>query len=219
MLGIGEKLIAKLIAAGLLKSPVDFYPLTEKQILDNIERQGEVSAKNIVAAIKARRTQTLETFLASLGIRGLGPAVAGRLAAHFHDLALLQKAGREELMRVEGVAETMAEVLHSGLADRGTLIAGLLQHVQLLAPEKISGVLEGKSFCLTGHVEFDCGGQHYDARPEIEKLIKSKGGAIKNVSKTLDYLVVGADPGSKVEKASKAGVKIIDAAGLRKLLE
>ena len=72
---------------------------------------------------------------------------------------------------------------------------------------------------VTGHVEFDFQGLHYDARPEIETLIKSKGGTIKSVSKKLDYLIAGEEAGSKLEKAEKAGVKILDAAGLIKLLD
>jgi DNA ligase (NAD+) len=218
MMGIGEKLIAKLIDVKLLKSPVDFYTLKEQDILDNIERQGETSAKNIVAAIQGRREQTLETFLVSLGVKGLGPSVAARLVGHFGTLENLLKADEETLMNVEGVAETMAATIKNGLADRKELIKGLLKHVTLRESEKVDGHLSGKSFCLTGHVEFEYEGKKYDARPEIEALLKSKGADIKNVTKTLTYLVVGADPGSKVDKARKAGVKVIDAAELVKLL-
>jgi DNA ligase (NAD+) len=144
--------------------------------------------------------------------------VAARLVAHLGTLDALLAADAEKLNEVEGIAETMAETLKKGLADRKDLIRGLLKHVKIALPQKIEGALSGKSFCLTGHIEFDCGGKHYDARPDIEELIKSKGGVIKNVSKTLDYLVVGLDPGSKVDKAKKAGVKPIDAAELVKLL-
>ena len=219
MMGIGEKLISKLIEADLLRTPVDFYKLTEEQIREEIERQGETSAKNMIAAIQTRKEQTLETFLVSLGIRGLGPAVAGRLVAHFGTLSELLKADEPGLMNVEGVAETLSATLYRGLRERQLLMDELLQHVRLTQTEKVEGTLSGKSFCLTGHVEFDYSGVHYDARPQIEALIKSKGGQIKNVTKTLNYLVVGAEPGSKVEKAKKAGVEVLDAAGLIRLLE
>jgi NAD-dependent DNA ligase len=218
MMGLGEKLIAKLIAVKLLKSPVDFYTLTEKGILDNVERQGETSAKNIVNAIQSRREQTLETFLVSLGIRGLGPSVAARLAAHFGTLSRLREAPEEEYLKIDGIAETLAAGIKKGLADRAELIAGLLNHVRLKEAAKVEGHLSGKSFCLTGHIEFDYKGKHYDARPDIEALLKSKGASIKSVNKTLTYLVVGSDPGSKVEKAQKAGVAILDTAGLLGLL-
>ncbi|HYG73479.1 MAG TPA: helix-hairpin-helix domain-containing protein, partial [Planctomycetota bacterium] len=218
MMGVGERLIARLIEVGLLKSPVDFYVLTEEQILEKLERQGETSARNIVNSINSRREQTLETFLVSLGIRGLGPSVAARLVNHFGTLSAIQQATAEQLMEVEGIAETMAETIRSGLQQRSKLVADLLKHVTLKESEKVDGHLK-ESFCLTGHVEFDFEGKHYDARPDIEALIKSKGGTIKSVSKKLDYLVVGEGGGGKREKAEKAGVKCIDASQLVKLLE
>ena len=219
MKGVGEKIIHQLVAAGLVKSPADFYTLTAEMIMTKLERQGETSAKNIVASIQSHREQTLETFLASLGIRGLGPTVAQRLANHFGTLEAITHATPEKFMEVENTAETMGNAIHRGLAERTTLIADLLKHITLKESAKVSGHLSDKSFCLTGHVEFDFDSKHYDARPDIEDLIKSKGGTIKSVSKKLDYLVVGEDAGSKIEKAEKAGVKIIDAAGLIKLLE
>ncbi|HEY3320580.1 MAG TPA: NAD-dependent DNA ligase LigA [Planctomycetota bacterium] len=218
MLGVGEKLIAQFIAAGLVKSPADLYRITEEQIRGKLERQGETSAHNIVATIQAHREQTLEIFLVSLGVRGLGPSVASRLVAHFGKLDTILSATKEELLGVEGVAETMAALLHDGLQQRKDLIAELLQFIKVKEREKIEGPLTGKSFCLTGHVEFDYEGKHYDARPDIEELIKAKGGTIKSVSKTLDYLVVGDDPGSKVEKAKKANVSVISGQELLKLI-
>ena len=218
MLGIGPEVIKKLLDAGLIGTPADLYTLTQAQIVAKIEREGEISARNKVAAVQARRGQTLNVFLVSLGIRGLGPSVAARLAAHFGTLDALQAATPEKLMEVEGVAETMAAGIHKGLRDRQSLIAALLRHVTLKQAEKTEGPLTGKSFCLTGHVEFDYGGKHYDARPDIEALIKSKGGTIKSVSKGLSYLVAGDGGGSKSEKAKKAGISIIGAAELVKML-
>jgi DNA ligase (NAD+) len=218
IVGVGEKLIEKLYAKKLLKSPADFYRLTEKDLLENIEGKAEKSARNAIAAIDAVRSQTLDTFLVSLGIDGLGPSVAERTVSHFGTLEKILAANREDFLHVENVAETMAETLHAGLKQRKALIADLLTQVKIQYKEKAEGPLSGKSFCLTGHVEFDHDGKHYDARPEIEKLIESKGGTIKSVSKALNFLVVGNDPGSKVEKAKKAGVTILDAAGLLKML-
>lgn len=219
IVGIGEKLIEKLYEKKLLKSPADLYRMTEQDLLANIEGKAEKSARNAIAAIAAVRTQSLDTFLMSLGIEGLGPSVAEKLAGHFGELDPLLKAATEELMNIEGIAETMAQTIHDGLKQRAPLIADLLSVLTLIKPVKVEGHLTGKSFCLTGHVEFDFGGTHYDARPAIEKLIESKGGSIKSVSKALNYLVVGDDAGSKVEKAKKAGVAILDAAALVKMLE
>ena len=219
IVGIGEKLVAKLFEKKLLKTPADLFRLSEKDLLENIEGKAEKSARNAIAAIAACRTQTLDTFLMSLGIEGLGPAVAARLSGHFGSLEKLLSASTDELMHVEGIAETMAQAVHDGLKHRRPLIDDLLTQVTIQKTEKVEGHLSGKSFCLTGHVEFDFDGKHFDARPDIEKLIASKGGSIKSVSKALNYLVVGDDPGSKVEKAKKAGVTILDAAGLVALLK
>jgi DNA ligase (NAD+) len=218
IVGVGEKLIEKLYAKKLLKSPADFFRLTEKDLLDNIEGKAEKSARNAIAAIDAVRQQSLETFLVSLGIEGLGPSVAERIVSHFGTLEKALAASREDFLHVENVAETMAEALHSGLKQRKALIHDLLTQVKIIYKEKAEGPLTGKSFCLTGHVEFDYGGKHYDARPDIEKLIESKGGTIKSVSKALNFLIVGDDAGSKVDKAKKAGVTIIDGAELLKML-
>jgi DNA ligase (NAD+) len=218
MMGIGPEVIKKLLDTGLIATPSDLYALTEQQILEKLEREGEVSARNKVAAIQARREQTLDTFLVSLGIRGLGPSVAARLANHFGTLDALQAATPEKLMEVDGVAETMAAGINKGLRDRDALVKALLTHVTLKQAAKAEGPLTGKSFCLTGHVEFDYGGKHYDARPDIEDLIKSKGGTIKSVSKGLSYLVAGDGGGSKSEKAKKANIPIIDGLELVKML-
>jgi DNA ligase (NAD+) len=221
MVGIGEELIAKLYHAGLVTTPAHFYTLTEAVLLEHkkeLEPMGETKARNVVAAISERRGQSLETFLVSLGIRGLGPSIAARLSGHFHTLEKVLSATPDQLNEVEGIAETLAETLRQGLHDRRGLIADLLKHIKLTENKPTEGPLTGKSFCLTGHVELDFGGKHYDARPDIEALIRAHGGAIKSVSKTLSHLVAGDEAGSKLEKAKKAGVSVIDGKALVNLL-
>lgn len=220
--GIGEVLIAKMLDAGLLKSPADFYTLTEEKLLahkQQLEPMGKRLAEKTVASINTARTQTLDTFLVSLGIKGLGPSVAAKLAQHFGTIDKIQTATREQLLAIDGIAETMADTIMKGVKDRAQLIADLRPHLTIKEIKKQEGHLSGKSFCLTGHIEFDFDGKHYDARPEIEKLIESKGGAIKAVTKKLDYLVAGEGGGGKREKAEKAGVKIVDAVALVGMLK
>lgn len=220
--GIGETLIRKMVDANLVKSPADFYTLTEEKLLAHkaqLEPMGARLAQKIVANVAKVREQNLDAFLVSLGIKGLGPSVAAKLAHTFGTVEKLQTATTEQLLAIDGIAETMAEAITRGLHDRIHMIAELRKHVTLRQIVKAEGNLSGKSFCLTGHIEFDFEGNHYDARPEIEALIVSKGGAIKAVTKKLDYLVAGEGGGGKREKAEKAGVKIIDAAGLVELLE
>lgn len=220
--GIGEGLIGKMLDAGLLQSPADFYTLTEKILLAHkrqLEPMGARLAQKIVVNIGHAREQRLDVFLVSLGIRGLGRSVSAKLAQAFGTLEKILRAPREEFLKIDGIAETLADGIARGLNDRAGLIAQLTRHVVLKEVQKAEGTLSGKSFCLTGHVEFDFDGRHYDARDAIEALIASKGGAIKNVSKKLDYLVAGTDGGSKSEKAQKAGVKIVDAMELVALLK
>lgn len=218
MVGVGEEVLLKLLEKGLIKTPADLFKLSEKIILDNLERQGETSAKKIVAAIQDRKEQPLSTFLQSLGIRHLGSTVSERLSKHFGSLDKVLSAQEEEMLQVEKVAEKMAKSLVNGLKSRRQLIETLLVHVKIIADKQADGPLLGKSFCLTGHVEFDYEGKHYDSRPDIEDLIKSKGGTIKSVSKGLCFLVSGEASGSKVEKAKKTGIPIVDAKSLVKLL-
>ena len=220
--GLGEVLIAKMLDAGLLKSPADFFTLTEATLLEHrkaLEPMGERLAQKIVENIAKSREQGMDIFLVTLGIRGLGSSVSAKLANHFGMLEKIQAATADELMKIEGIAETLAAGIVKGLQSRTTLIAELKKHIVLKEVKKVEGHLSGKSFCLTGHVEFDFDGTHYDARPEIEALIVSKGGAIKAVSKKLDYLVAGEGGGSKQEKAEKAGVRILDAAELVEMLK
>lgn len=220
--GLGEVLIAKMLDAGLLKSPADFFTLTEAKLLEHkkaLEPMGERLAEKIVENIAKCREQGVDIFLVTLGIKGLGSSVSAKLANHFGTLERIQTAAADDLMKIEGIAETLAAGIVKGLQSRTALIAELKQHIVLNEVKKVEGHLSGKSFCLTGHVEFDYDGTHYDARPEIEALIVSKGGAIKTVSKKLDYLVAGEGGGSKLEKAEKAGVAILDAAGLVEMLK
>jgi len=205
-----------------LKSPADFYTLTEEKLLAHkkqLEPMGERMAKKLVENIAKAKTQTFDQFIVSLGIKGLGPSVAAKLARHFGTLEALRSATRDDLQKIEGIAETMAEAIAKGLHDRQDLIAALVPHLTIKETPKIEGHLTGKSFCLTGHIEFDFDGTHYESRDAIEALIQSKGGTIKAVSKKLDYLVAGAGGGGKREKAEKAGVKIIDGETLRDILK
>lgn len=218
MMGVGDELISKLFEAGLVKTPADFYKLTEKMILDNIPRSGPASAKKVIASIQNHRAQTLNTFLQSLGIKRLGERISDLVAEHFGDLMKILGASKEDLMKVPGVADGIATAIHDGLLRRKDLIIDLCKHVEIEAVKKVQGPLTGKSFCLTGHIEVNFDGKKLDSRPAIEDLIKSKGGAVKGFSKNISFLVVGADAGGKLDQAKKANVKIIDGAELEKML-
>ena len=219
VVGVGEELIEKLIAKKLVKSPADLFRITKKDILDNIERQGESSAEKTVAAIQERREQPLATFLYSLGIAFLGETMSGKLAEKFGTLDAVLAAKKEDVLDLEKVGDKLATIAVDGLASRKALIKDLLAVVKITTVKKAEGSLSGKSFCLTGHVEVEFKGKKLDSRPDIEDAIKFLGGTIKGVSKGLAYLVAGEDAGSKLEKAGKLGIKVIGGKELEKMLK
>jgi DNA ligase (NAD+) len=137
-----------------------------------------------------------------------------KLAEEYKTLDAVLAAKEGDLLKLEKVGEKLAAAVVSGLKSRAALIADLLKEVKIKVSKPASGPLAGKSFCLTGHVEFDHDGKHYDSRPDIEDMIKAKGGSIKSVSKGLDFLVAGDEAGSKLEKAGKLGVAVIDGKAL-----
>lgn len=218
VMGVGETLIEKLLAAKLIKGPADLFRLTEKDITDKLERQGESSAKNIVAAIQERKEQTLGTFLQSLGIPHLGETVSHLIADEFKELDKVLNASESDLKKVEKMGDKKTKIIMDGLKANSERIKDLLQVVTIKKVQKVVGPLTGKSFCLTGHVEFEFEGKTYDSRPDIEELIESKGGAVKSVSKSLSFLVAGDGAGDKLDKAKKANVKVIDGPALAKML-
>src|SRR5205823_3867532 len=126
--GVGEGLIQKMIAAGLLKTPADFYTLTEAELLEHkkeLEPMGKTLAKKIIENIAKVREQGVDTFLVTLGIKGLGTSASIKLASHFGTLEAILAATPEDLMKIEGIAETMAASIVNGLKTRESLIAEL----------------------------------------------------------------------------------------------
>ncbi|MEI6232943.1 MAG: NAD-dependent DNA ligase LigA [Planctomycetota bacterium] len=224
--GVGEEWIKKMLDAGLVTTPADYFTVTEEQLLalrqstkTKRKEDKKTIERTIVENIAKAREQSLEMFLVCLGIKGLGTSVSAKLANHFGTLDKVIASTPDDLMKIEGIAETMAAGIVNGLKNRAALIAALKERIVIKEVVKVEGHLSGKSFCLTGHIEFEFDGTKYDARPDIEALIVSKGGTIKSVSKKLNYLVAGDEAGSKLEKAQNAGVSILDAAGLVAMLK
>ena len=142
--GIGPGLIAKLIECGLLKSPADFYTLTEARLLEHrkaLEPMGEKLAKKVVDNITAARVQPLDSFLVALGIKGLGPTAASKLAKAFGTLDAILAATPEALLAIEGFAETLAAGITQGLQTRAVSIAELRKHITLKEVARASGPL------------------------------------------------------------------------------
>ncbi len=214
--GLGDALVDQLVDKGLVHDVADLYSLRHGQWAD-LERMGEKSAQNLLDEIEGSKKAELARVIFALGIRFVGERTAQFLADHFGSLDKLAKAGEEELFEVEEVGPKVAESILRFFREKQNLRvidklrkAGL-QFAQKKA-RKAEGALSGKQFVLTGTLA------HY-SRDEATRMIEGAGGrVIGSVSKKTDYVVVGADPGSKLDKARSLGVKTLDEAGLLKIL-
>jgi DNA ligase (NAD+) len=218
--GLGEKLVDQLVESGLVRRLSDLFDLDMQKVMA-LERMGEKSATNLIAALERARKTTLPRLLIALGIRHVGETVAEALAIHFGALDRLFEASREEIAGIEGIGPTIAESVSRFMGDsqnRAELdrLIELGLELQQPAPPPSTDVdtasaLQGLTFVLTGTLS--------RPRSEVKAEIEAAGGKVTgSVSKKTSYVVAGDDPGSKVRKASDLGVEILDEAGLESLL-
>jgi DNA ligase (NAD+) len=213
--GMGDALVNQLTERGLVKNVADLYKLTKADLL-SLERMGDKSAQNILDEIENSKKLPLERVIYGLGIRMVGERTAQFLAEHFGSMEALEGAGIDELQNVNEVGPRIAEsiveffsiVANSKLVER-LREAGL----KLRGQKKERGTkLAGKTFVLTGTLA------HF-TRDEAKKMIEDAGGKVTgSVSKKTDYVVAGADAGSKLEKARDLGVSVIGEKEVEKLL-
>ncbi|MBO0746570.1 MAG: NAD-dependent DNA ligase LigA, partial [Candidatus Dormibacteraeota bacterium] len=204
--GLGYSTIIQLVDRGLVEDPSDFYRLTLEQVI-GLERFAQKSAQNLVDAIESSRTPSLGRLLYALGIPEVGEATAVLLAQEFGTLERVRAATTEELDAVEGIGPNMAGEIraffegHGGrLVDR-LLAAGVRPQAEAARPE---GVLSGRTLVVTGSLE-------RMTRPQIEELIREQGGkAASSVSSKTDYVVAGPGAGSKLERAQRLKVPVLD---------
>ena len=216
--GLGEKLVEQLVATGLVRDYADLYRL-EIADLEPLERMGKKSATSLVEQIRGSRERGLTRVLNGLGIRHVGPRVASLLAARFGSIDALCQASEEDLAAVEEIGPVIAAEVHAWLAGPygSRVVAGLRQsglRLELLESERpvAAGPLAGKTLVVTGTLTGF-------SRQEAEESIRRAGGRpSSSVSKKTDYLVAGSDAGSKLEKAEKLGVPVLDEAGFLALL-
>lgn len=211
--GLGEKIVDQLLEEKLIKDPADFFMLTEGD-LKPLERFAEKSAKNLVESIQSKKQIRFSRFLFALGIRHVGAKTASDIAAHFGNLEKIKNASLEDLREVEGIGEVVAESVYIWFKNKKNL--ELLEKFESLGvgyiKEKRSHELEEKTFVITGSLSTM-------SREEAEEKIRLKGGkASGSVSKNTSYVVVGENPGSKLQKAEDLGVSIISEEELVKML-
>jgi len=215
--GLGDKLVEQLVDAAIVKTPVDLYRLG-LLALANLERMGEKSAQNLLAAIQKSRSTTLARVIFALGIRNVGEATARDLARHFGKLDALMAADVEALQQVPDVGPIVARSIVDFFGEpHNCEVIEQLRAAGVHWPEgepapAAGGALAGKTFVLTGTLPSL-------SRDEAKALIEAQGGKVAgSVSKKTSYVVAGEEAGSKLAKAQELGLDILDEVGLRELL-
>lgn len=215
--GLGEKLADQLVEANLVHSLDDIYKL-DVATLANLERMAQKSAQNVIDALHQSKKTTLARFIYGLGIRNVGEATAKDLAAHFGSLQAIIHASVKVLLEVNDIGPIVAESIVQFFSEpHNRDVIQSMQELGVHWPEtagkqSATGVLLGKTLVLTGTLPSL-------SRDAAQALIEGAGGKVSgSVSKKTDYVVAGAEAGSKLEKAQSLNVAIIDEAGLLALL-
>ena len=213
--GLGEKIVDQLVDQNLVRTPADLYRLGFSA-LANLERMGDKSADNLIQAINQSRNTTLARFIFALGIRHVGETTAKDLANHYQSMHALMDAGLEDLLTVKDVGPVVADSIVSFMeeAHNREVIEQLLASGMQLSVEKkvISAAVAGKTFVLTGTFPSL-------SRDQAKDLLEKAGAKVAgSVSKKTDYVVAGADAGSKLTKAEELGITVIDEQAMLDLL-
>jgi len=214
--GLGEKQVALLLDAGLVRTAGDFYRLTEEQLVA-LEGMGEISAQRLVAAIGASRERPFARVLFALGIEGVGEVTGRSLAQHFRSIDALMQAPPEQIAQTPGIGPIVAALIADQLADERmvALIADLRAlglRFEEEGPAPGAGHLSGRTFVLTGTLP------DLTREQATERILAAGGRVTSSVSKKTDFVVAGDTPGSKLEKAERLGLQVLDEPGLLALL-
>ena len=215
--GLGDKLVDQLVDRDWTKTPADLFSLQAAE-LETLERMGEKSARKLQSAIEAAKRTTLQRFLYALGIRDVGEATAQALAQHFPKLEQLRAASEEEIQQVPDVGPVVAKQVAAYFRDASNaavvdrlLAAGISWPKP--APSASTGARLDKSFVLTGTLE------SLTRDAATEAILQRGGKVVGSVSKKTDYVVAGAEAGSKLKKAEQLGIPVLDEAAFLKLLK
>ena len=214
--GLGEQIVAQLVESELVKNLPDLYRLTKNQLL-TLDKFGDKKAENLLAAIQASKSQTLQRLIIGLGIKGIGEVAARKLAQKYGNLEAMSKASFDDLQQLEGVGPNLAESIYEWFKlESNQAVLGQLRELGLWPVERTNTPvgklpLAGLTFVVTGTLEGF-------SREGISEFIIENGGKVSgSVSSKTSYLVLGADPGSKYDKARQLGVPIISEEQLREL--
>ncbi|MBD3258263.1 NAD-dependent DNA ligase LigA [candidate division GN15 bacterium] len=215
--GLGEKLARSLIEHKFVKDPADVFGLTRDQLLE-LDLMADKRAQNLLDAIDDSRKAELPRIIYALGIIGVGETAAKLIAAEFGTIDKLMSASGEDLEQISGIGPIIAHNMADFFANDGNraMIDKMKKHGVEFPPYEAKatrgGSLDGKTFVITGTLS--------KPRGHFKKLIEEAGGKVTgSVSKNTDYVVYGEDPGSKLDKAKKLEVPILDEDGFSDLLE
>jgi len=207
--GLGPKIIDRLLDQGLIQDAADLFDLKQGDLIP-LPRFAEKSAENLAAAIQARKTIELPRFLMGLGIFRVGFESARDLAQHFGNIEAIEKASIDDLKKISGIGEKVAKSIYDWFRDEYNKIffKKLMNRVAIKfykkPPKKPIGKLAGKKFVITGILK------RFSREQAKNKIIELGGKASENATQDVDYLVAGKEPGGKLEKAKKLGLKIIN---------
>ena len=213
--GLGDKLVDQLVDQQIIKTPADLYRLGFMSLVQ-LERMGEKSAQNLLASIEKSKKTTLARFIFALGIRHVGETTGKDLAQHFQSIDALITASYEQLLEVKDVGPTVAQSIIEFMAEshnREVIEALIASGIECQVDKKqIVDAVAGKTFVLTGTLPTL-------SREQAKDMLEKAGAKVAgSVSAKTDYVVAGADAGSKLEKAQQLGVAVIDEAQLLQLL-
>jgi DNA ligase (NAD+) len=214
--GLGEERVSQLMREGLIRNAADIYELTVDRLI-GLEGFAELSARNLVEAIEASKRRPFSRVLYALGIEGVGEVNARNLTAAFGSIDALAAATPEEIAQTPGIGPVLAGIVAQELAtDSMRELSGRLRAAGLRFEQEGArpgeGPLAAKSFVLTGSLP------NLTREEATDRILSAGGRVTSSVSKKTDYVVVGDSPGSKLDKAERLGIEILDEDGLRALL-
>jgi DNA ligase (NAD+) len=214
--GLGQVMVEQLVSRELVRDASDVYELTAEK-LGSIERTGEKSVANLLAAIEGSKTRPLWRLIFGLGILHVGVSASRALADHFGGLDALMEASEDELQRIPDVGEVVAASIHEFFQEpRNRQMIARLQKLGVkpqIEPRKkaTDSAIAGSTWVITGTLS--------QPREEIAELIMGRGGKVSgSVSKKTTYVLAGEAAGSKLDKAKELGVRILSEADFRKML-
>lgn len=218
IVGLGIKIVEQLVNEDMIQDVADIYSLTKEDLL-RLEGFADKKAENLLSSIEASKQQSLARLITALGIRGVGEVGAGDLARRFHDLEKLRTTTTEDLLLIEGIGPNIAQAIVDWFANpTNQKVLKKLAMFGVWPSGEESGHLDeipksfaGQTFVITGTLSGL-------TRQEAKELIESHGGKVtSSLSKKTSYLVLGTNPGSKLEKAQKLGIEILDEVKLHQL--